>query len=88
MITRINSVALYVSDQDRAKAFYTEKLGFSVRLDAPMGPGSRWLELAPANGETSPVLMTPTDDMPGAAIAKSMIGSWATFIFAVDDLPA
>jgi predicted enzyme related to lactoylglutathione lyase len=88
MITRIQSVTLYVTDQDAAKAFYTQKLGFSERLDAPMGPESRWVELGPGNGETSLVLMRPVADMPGHELAKSMIGSWATFIFAVDDINA
>ena len=88
MITRIQSVTLYVSDQDKAKAFYTEKLGFAVRLDAPMGPDSRWVELAPGSGETSLVLMKPAEGMPGQDLAKAMIGSWATFIFAVDDIEA
>jgi predicted enzyme related to lactoylglutathione lyase len=88
MITRIQSVTLYVSNQDAAKAFYTQKLGFAVRLDAPMSPGSRWVELAPGTGETSLVLMQPAAEMPGHDLAKSMIGTWATFIFAVDDINA
>ena len=88
MITRIQTVSIYVSDQDRAKAFYTQKLGFAERLDAPMGPDSRWIELAPGNGETSLVLMKPARDMPAYELAKSMVGSWATFIFGVDDINA
>jgi lactoylglutathione lyase len=88
MITRIQSVTIYVSDQDKAKAFYTQKLGFAERMDAPMGPESRWVELAPGNGETSLVLMKPVAGTPGYDLAKSMVGSWATFIFAVDDIQA
>jgi len=37
---------VYVIDQDRAKAFYTEKLGFEVRDDARMG-AFRWLTVGP-----------------------------------------
>jgi predicted enzyme related to lactoylglutathione lyase len=88
MITRIQTVTLYVGDQDRAKAFYTQKLGFAERMDAPMGPDVRWIELAPGNGETSLVLMKPAAGMPGEQLARSMIGSWATFIFGVDDINA
>jgi predicted enzyme related to lactoylglutathione lyase len=84
----IQTVTLYVSDQDRAKAFYTQRLGFAERMDAPMGPDNRWIELAPGSGETSLVLMKPTEGMPGLDLAKLMIGSWATFIFAVDDINA
>ena len=88
MITRIQSVTIYVSDQDRAKEFYTQKLGFTERMDAPMGPDNRWIELAPGNGETSLVLMKPVEAMPGYNLARSMVGTWVSFIFAVDDINA
>jgi catechol 2,3-dioxygenase-like lactoylglutathione lyase family enzyme len=46
MITKQSHSTVYVTDQDRAKAFYTEKLGFEVRDDAKMGP-FRWLTVGP-----------------------------------------
>ncbi|MFO0616784.1 MAG: VOC family protein [Polyangiaceae bacterium] len=46
MITKHSHSTVYVLDQDRAKAFYTEKLGFEVRDDAKMGE-FRWLTVAP-----------------------------------------
>jgi len=46
MITRHSHSTVYVLDQVRAKAFYTEKLGFEVRDDAKMGD-FRWLTVAP-----------------------------------------
>ena len=46
MITKHSHSTVYVLDQDRAKAFYTEKLGFEVRDDARMGD-FRWLTVAP-----------------------------------------
>jgi len=46
MITKHSHSTVYVLDQDRAKAFYTEKLGFDVRDDATMGD-FRWLTVAP-----------------------------------------
>ena len=46
MIQRISHSSVYVFDQDRAKAFYTEKLGFEVRTDAKMGD-FRWLTVGP-----------------------------------------
>ena len=46
MITKQTHATVYVTDQDRAKAFYTEKLGFEVRDDARMGE-FRWLTVAP-----------------------------------------
>src|SRR6266571_1730864 len=46
MIKKLSHVNVFVEDQDRAKAFYTEKLGFEVRSDATMD-GFRWLTVGP-----------------------------------------
>lgn len=46
MITKHSHSTVYVTDQDRAKAFYTEKLGLEVREDARMG-NFRWLAVGP-----------------------------------------
>jgi predicted enzyme related to lactoylglutathione lyase len=56
-ITQVRTVAIPVTDQDRAIAFYTEKLGFEVRIDGDFGPGQRWIEVAPAGGTTSVALV-------------------------------
>jgi predicted enzyme related to lactoylglutathione lyase len=89
VITGINSVSVMVTDQDRSLAFYTQKLGFELQMDAPMGQ-SRWLQLAPKGAQTSLVLGKPTEDMPPEIYehTKSMIGGFANFIFAVDDMQA
>src|SRR5258706_500550 len=39
MITQMKFASVPVHDQDRALAFFTEKLGFKVATDQPMGPG-------------------------------------------------
>jgi predicted enzyme related to lactoylglutathione lyase len=89
MITGISSVSVVVSDQDRSLAFYTEKLGFELQMDAPMGK-SRWIQLAPKGAQTSLVLALPTDDMPPEIYerTKSMRGGFTNFIFNVDDMQA
>ena len=46
MILKQSHSMVYVIDHDRAKAFYTEKLGFGVRDDARMG-NFRWLTVGP-----------------------------------------
>ncbi|MEO6550454.1 MAG: VOC family protein [Ferruginibacter sp.] len=47
MITKMTHVCVYVLDQDSAYDFYTNKLGFKVVTDVPMGPGARWLTVCP-----------------------------------------
>jgi predicted enzyme related to lactoylglutathione lyase len=46
---KVNAVQVLVNDQDEARAFYTEKLGMEVRVDAAMpgGDGVRWLTVGP-----------------------------------------
>lgn len=43
MITNVSLVSVYVTDQDEAKRFYTEKLGFQEGTDVSMGEGFRWV---------------------------------------------
>jgi len=59
MINKVKFVGIPVKDQERALAFYTEKLGFKVATDQPMGGGKRWIELRIGGAETRVVLFTP-----------------------------
>jgi catechol 2,3-dioxygenase-like lactoylglutathione lyase family enzyme len=56
-ITDVRTVAVPVSDQDRALEFYVGTLGFEKRLDGEYGGGERWLEVAPPGAETSIALV-------------------------------
>jgi catechol 2,3-dioxygenase-like lactoylglutathione lyase family enzyme len=58
-VTDVRTVAVPVSDQDAALAFYTEKLGFEKRMDIPMGPGMRWLEVAPSATSAAIAIVPP-----------------------------
>jgi catechol 2,3-dioxygenase-like lactoylglutathione lyase family enzyme len=64
MIDRIGSVSIFVSDQDRAKEFYTNTLGFELREDAPLYPGAsaRWLSVAPPGAQTEAILYLPDEN--------------------------
>jgi catechol 2,3-dioxygenase-like lactoylglutathione lyase family enzyme len=61
-VTGVRTVAVPVSDQEGALAFYTGVLGLEKRLDAPFG-GTRWLEVAPPGATTSLALVA--DRPPG-----------------------
>lgn len=47
MINKLSHVTIYVLDQDRAREFYVDKLGFEIRSDATMEGGFRWLTVGP-----------------------------------------
>jgi predicted enzyme related to lactoylglutathione lyase len=63
MITSYSHATLFVLDQDRAKAFYTEKLGFEVRDDARMGD-FRWLTVAPKTQPDMCIVLMPIGPSP------------------------
>jgi catechol 2,3-dioxygenase-like lactoylglutathione lyase family enzyme len=58
MIRRLLHTSVYVLDQDRAKKFYTEKLGFEVRADATMGD-FRWLAVGPKSQPDLDLVLMP-----------------------------
>jgi catechol 2,3-dioxygenase-like lactoylglutathione lyase family enzyme len=63
MITKHSHSGVYVLDQDRAKAFYTEKLGFEVRDDVTMGD-FRWLTVAPKTQPDAAIILMPVREGP------------------------
>ena len=79
MIRSIKFASVPVRDQDRALAFYTEKLGFAIQTDQPMGDDMRWIELRIPGADTRLVLFTP----PGQ---EERIGTQSNVVFASDDV--
>jgi catechol 2,3-dioxygenase-like lactoylglutathione lyase family enzyme len=64
-ITGVSTVGVPVTDQDRALAFYVEKLGFEKRLDTPLEQfGGRWIEVAPPGTEMTVALVPTRDGVP------------------------
>jgi predicted enzyme related to lactoylglutathione lyase len=58
MIQRQSHTTVYVLDQDRAKTFYTEKLGFDVREDVKLGT-FRWLTVGPKGQPDLSIILMP-----------------------------
>ena len=63
-ITDIGTVGIPVSDQDKALEFFTATLGFEKRLDADMGGGRRWIEVAPEGSAVTIALVTAHEGVP------------------------
>lgn len=47
MIQRMSYTSIFVLDQDQAKDFYVDKLGFEVKTDEVTPSGFRWLTVSP-----------------------------------------
>src|SRR4029078_6649321 len=61
--TRVRTVAIPVSDQERTKAIF-ETFGFVTQLDQELQPGVRWIERAPPGADMSIALVTSGDALP------------------------
>ncbi|MPZ84348.1 MAG: VOC family protein [Actinophytocola sp.] len=97
MIRKISHVSVSVLDQDSAKEFYTQKLGFEVRNDIVMGEdfegagqGFRWLTVGPLDQPDVTIILADarmghspqTAEEVRALVAKGAIGNG---VFATDD---
>ena len=78
MITHLKFAGIPTRDQDAAVAFYTEKLGFKVVTDQPMG-AQRWIELRLGTSDTRVVLFTPDGQ-------QDRVGTFFNGAFACDSV--
>jgi catechol 2,3-dioxygenase-like lactoylglutathione lyase family enzyme len=90
MINNISLVTLFVTDQDAAKQFYVDVLGFEERSDVSMGPDFRWVTVGhPTQPELDVTLMIPgpplEDGMVDAVRRALAGGSMGGFGLTTDD---
>jgi catechol 2,3-dioxygenase-like lactoylglutathione lyase family enzyme len=74
-IESVKVISVPVSDQQRAKEFYVEKLGFELTRDDDSIPGIRWVQVTPKSGGPSLTLVTWFDSMPAGSLQGLVLGS-------------
>ena len=86
---KIRLTSVFVDDQDKALAFYTEKLGFVKKQDVPVGQ-FKWLTVASPEEPDGVELLLEPNDNPAAATYQQAIYQQgiAAASFAVDDIQA
>jgi catechol 2,3-dioxygenase-like lactoylglutathione lyase family enzyme len=79
MINGMSHMSVFVLDQDAAKEFYTQKLGFELRFDITMdeefegaGAGFRWLTVG-AKGQPDHQIILSSCDMGRSPEASAQI---------------
>ena len=77
---RLEVFVVPVSDVDRAKAFYSEKLGFNVDVDFGPSESFRVVQLTPPGSDCSITI--------GTGLTKSTPGSYEGMHLIVDDIQA
>ena len=80
MQMKLELVAVPVSDVDRAKAFYTEKIGFHADFDQQVREDLRFVQLTPPGSACSIVL--------GVGITTMQPGSLEWLLMVVSDVRA
>jgi catechol 2,3-dioxygenase-like lactoylglutathione lyase family enzyme len=90
MISNVSLFSLYVTDQDAAKRFYVDTLGFEERADIRMGEGFRWVTIShPSQPELEITLMVPgppLDEAMAEAVRRALAsGTMGGFGLRTDD---
>ncbi|WP_411091425.1 VOC family protein [Streptomyces sp. 049-1] len=93
MIKGLAISTVWVLDQERAKRFYTEKLGLEVRTDMTMGEGGmRWLTVgSPNQPDVELTLMLPSGpamDPESAEMIRKLVakGALGAGVLTTDDI--
>lgn len=63
---------VFVDDQDKAEAFYTDVLGFTVKHNVPVGE-NRWLTVVSAEDPDGPELLLEPSDHPAVPPYKEAL---------------
>ncbi|WP_338595784.1 VOC family protein [Saccharopolyspora sp. SCSIO 74807] len=86
---RINLASVLVDDQEKARRFYTEVLGFQQKHDIPMG-GPRWLTVvSPQDPDGTELVLEPSGHPAAGPFKEALVADgipWTSF--AVDDVDA
>jgi catechol 2,3-dioxygenase-like lactoylglutathione lyase family enzyme len=85
VISKMSHATIWVLDQEEARRFYTEKLGFEVRMDAKMDNGFRWLtigskeqpdlEIILMAAQPGPMMDAETANAINALVKKGALGA-------------
>ncbi|OAH51043.1 VOC family protein [Microbacterium oleivorans] len=86
---KIQTVSVFVDDQQRALEFYTEKLGFTVAADVPMGE-FRWLTVVdPASPDGTQLSLEPKGHPAVSPFTDALLEDGIPFfVLGVDDVAA
>jgi predicted enzyme related to lactoylglutathione lyase len=85
MISGVSKVVIQVGEQDRAKAFWIDTMGFQLVQDTPYGQ-ERWLEVRSPDGTVNLVLELRGEGGEGHAEAAKDLPT-SNVMFRCDDLP-
>jgi catechol 2,3-dioxygenase-like lactoylglutathione lyase family enzyme len=86
---KINLASVLVDDQEKARRFYTEVLGFVLKHDIPMGE-ARWLTVvSPQDPDGTELVLEPSGHPAAKPFKDALVADGIPYTsFAVDDVKA
>jgi catechol 2,3-dioxygenase-like lactoylglutathione lyase family enzyme len=91
MDMKIKLASVPITDYDKALSFYTEKMGFVLKRDIPLGDGARWITVvSPNEPDGTELLLEPNGEYPAmSALKESLVRDGIPYTaFQVDDIQA
>ena len=83
--SRLAHVTFLVDDYDRAIAFFTTVLDFELVTDTPLGPGKRWVLVAPTGQGSAALLLAKAEGAEQTARIGDQTGGRVGFFLETDD---
>ena len=83
MINKLGQVMLYVNNQEEAKRFWTDTVGFQVVADETNGE-MRWIEIAPESGSETTIILHNKEMV--AKMSPGLNLNTPSLMFFTDDL--
>ena len=85
MTQKIATIALVVGNYDEAIAFYCGKVGFTLVADTPLGPGRRWVLVAPPGDGGARLLLAEASTPEARAAIGNQAGGRVMLFLETDD---
>ena len=83
---KIGVAEVFVDDQDKALAFYTDVLGLVVKVDASYSESSRWLTVvSPEQPDGTQLMLAPLNDAAAALQAARRRSGTPALSFTTED---
>ena len=75
----LSAISILVSDYDEAIAWYSEKLGFELIVDTPMGGGKRWVVVSPSRDAQTRIILAKASGAEQTALIGRQMGGRVGF---------
>jgi catechol 2,3-dioxygenase-like lactoylglutathione lyase family enzyme len=73
LMQRVTVVSVPVTDQQTARSFYIDRLGFELLTEATFGDDLHWIQVGPEGSQASLTLVTWFDQMPAGSLRGLVI---------------